>query len=161
MINYVEKGIGLVELLSENGVQVINGQVKHSPLTDEETQALIDNYDPLPLSRQSALERINEQSQNYINSQLEEYPEFERQTWELQRQEALNYQNNPLAETPTINAIASARGIDRVTLINRIITNNVNWRDLAAHVAGIRQGLLDRAWAETDYRIIDQINFEI
>ena len=37
------------------------------------TQALIDNYDPLTHSRSSALLRINEQAQVYIDSQIEDF----------------------------------------------------------------------------------------
>ena len=161
MINYTEKGIGLVELLADKGVVVKNGQVVYSPLTDEETQSLIDNHDPLPTSRQQALERINRQTQAYMDSLTEDYPEFEKATWELQRQEAQAYSNDSAALTPTIDTIALNRGVDRITLINKILTNTNNWSVLAASIAGQRQSLLDQVWTETDYKVIDQIKFEV
>ncbi len=161
MINLQDKHGYIVAEIERQGHSILKINNEWVCSDEAAVQNIIDNYNPLDKARESALERINKQTQAYIDSQMESYPFFEQQTWELQRQEAAAYLLDNTADTPTIDTIANHRGLSRLILIERINTKTESWRDLSAKVAGIRQGLLDQVWTETDYTQIEQINFEI
>lgn len=160
MVNYTEKGVGLVELLLVSGVQIVNGGVRSSLISDEETQHIIDNYDPVEYHRNLAVERITRQAQDYIKANEPVYPESESRIFETQKQEANAYSLDSSAFTPTIDLIAFNRGVDRTVILSNVMSHVIADNELLATVAGKRQKALDDVWAETDYTKIDKINFE-
>jgi len=52
--------------------------------------------------------------------------------------------NNPLALAPDVRAEATTRGLDVITMANRIVTNHEDFRNKEAKIAGIRGKLMDR-----------------
>lgn len=160
MINYTEKGIGLVELLAENGVKVENGKIKESTISDAEAQSIIDNYSPIEYHRNLAVQRITKQAQEYIEANEPVYPDSESRIFETQKQEANAYSLDSSAFTPTVDLIAFNRGVDRTVILSNVMSHVITDNELLATVAGKRQKALDDVWSETDYTKIDKINFE-
>lgn len=159
MITYTEKGFGLIELLEQNGIEVINSRVTYTPLSDDDTQKLIDEYDPVPYSQKQAIQRINEQSQKYIQNIEDEYPEYEKRTWPAQKAEAQAWYLDNSAPTPTLDRIASIRGVEREILILKAYHKSKAYDQFAGDLIGTRQKIEDQILASDNYKFIDSINF--
>jgi len=71
------------------------------------------------------------------------YPVSERDTWEIQRQEALAWQADNAAYIPFINALATARGISVAEHASRILIKAEAYQVAAAAAIGKRQRLED------------------
>ncbi|MBI9080263.1 MAG: hypothetical protein JEY79_11060, partial [Pseudodesulfovibrio sp.] len=78
-----------------------------------------------------------------------EYPQWEVETWTDQEAEALAYQADSAAITPTLDGISAGRGMDKATLVQNVINNAMAWRPLAAYVVGQRLKLKDELDAAT------------
>lgn len=63
--------------------------------------------------KSAKLAEINTKAQAFVNelAHLDETPEFERETWPIQREEAKAWFADRNAETPTIALIAQMRGV--------------------------------------------------
>lgn len=105
------------------------------------------------------LTKINTTAQDFITNQarLNEVPDFEIQTWEQQRVEALAWSDDQAVETPILAAIAEARGIDLDTLRAAALRKAQAFSLLSAHIAGQRQALADRLNQATTVEEVEAI----
>lgn len=102
--------------------------------------------------KSAKLREINQQAQGFIHrlAKLDETPEFERETWSIQREEAKAWIADKSVETPTLATIAQMRGVPLDVLRQKAYEKAVVYQTVAAIVAGQRQAYEDRlAQAET------------
>ncbi len=93
----------------------------------------------------------------WLNEQLQpisaRYSAAERETWELQRQEALSYQANDKAATPMIDTLIHGRDITKQAMVATILHNAKTYRTLVATAMNQAQrwrDAADRALADND-----------
>ena len=72
-----------------------------------------------------------------------EYGETERATWDQQYAEAQALMASPSASVPLLDAMATARGMDKAALAQRIIRNRETWVLISGSVVGQRQRIED------------------
>ena len=80
---------------------------------------IIATYDPLPEAKVDAINRINEQSQSMMDAIELQYPSFEKHTWPAQKIESEGWVADNEFKTPTLDAIALSRGVNREDLIRK------------------------------------------
>lgn len=85
------------------------------------------------------------------------YPDFELQTWEIQRAESLAWNANQTAPTPTIDAMANARGIDRLTYLQKTLAKVQYFQVASAYLVGTRQKYADQAAAAKTQASLDKV----
>lgn len=78
------------------------------------------------------------------------YPPSERESWPVQTEEARRLLDDVEASTPWIDAAASARGLDRVTLAERIIEKATAYAAISGAMTGARQAIEDQIDAAGD-----------
>ena len=78
------------------------------------------------------------------------YPPSERESWPVQTSEAYALLADAQASTPWIDAAASARGLDRVELANRIVAKDAQYRVYSGTLSGVRQRIEDQIDAAGD-----------
>ncbi|MBF6983893.1 hypothetical protein IXK21_11135, partial [Pasteurella multocida] len=87
-----------------------------------------------------------------------ETPEFERDTWLTQRAEAIAWKQNPNSPTPTLESIATNRGVPLDVLREKAYQKSVLFATLSSTIAGQRQKLEDQLMAAQSIEEIEQIN---
>jgi len=97
----------------------------------------------LEKEKQHAMQRINAAYQGELETILADYPEAETKTWDKQEAEARAYQADTTASTPLIDAIATARSMDKAELVSRIIAKADAWIAASGQATGKRQVLED------------------
>lgn len=78
------------------------------------------------------------------------YPEREIASWPQQVREALALQADEAAATPLLDALASARGIDRTDLAARVLTKADAYAQASGAIIGARQRIEDLLDAAAD-----------
>lgn len=78
------------------------------------------------------------------------YPPSERESWPVQTSEAYALLADAQASTPWIDAAATARGLDRVELANRIAAKDSQYRVISGTLSGVRQRIEDQIDAAGD-----------
>ena len=78
------------------------------------------------------------------------YPPSERESWPVQTSEAYALLDDATAPTPWIDAAASARGLDRVELAQRIVAKDAQYRVFSGTLSGVRQRIEDAIDAAGD-----------
>ena len=121
-----------------------------------------DDYHPDPAAALAAakvtkLHEAAAAAQRFIDAVagLDTVPQFERDSWATQGQEAQAWAADHDAPTPILAGIAQARGVPLDTLRERALAKSNAYSALTASVAGQRQALEDRIRAATD---IDALN---
>lgn len=115
------------------------GSVK---ITDEEAQSRTAALNPLTADvLMGALAAQYETRMQVIASG---YPPSERESWPVQVSEARALLADAAAETPWIDAAASARGLTRVELATRIVNKDNAYRVVSGTLTGIRQAIEDQ-----------------
>ena len=111
-------------------------------------------------ARAAKYAQINAAAQAFISAaaELDKVPDFEVKTWERQAAEAEAWAADPAAPTPTLAAIAAARGIDLDDLRGKAIKKARAYSALTAAVAGQRQAYVDQLHAAQTPADIDDIN---
>lgn len=71
------------------------------------------------------------------------YPTSERESWPVQTQEAKALLADANAQTPWIDAAATARNIDRIEIANRIVAKDAQYRVFSGTLSGVRQRIED------------------
>lgn len=71
-------------------------------------------------------------------------PDFERESWKKQEEEARTYQANNAATTPLLDSLAETRGIAKTELVTRIITKADLFATVSGQLIGKRQKLEDQ-----------------
>lgn len=108
----------------------------------------IDEYQELNLVllKKEKLNAINKQAQQFIDeiTNIESTPNFERETWSIQREEAKAWFEGNAEETPTLALIAQARGVPLDVLRQKAYEKAKAYQTVAAIIAGQRQAYEDR-----------------
>ena len=77
-------------------------------------------------------------------------PPSERESWPVQTEEAKTLLADPTAPTPWIDAAATARGVDRLELAQRIVAKDAQYRVISGTLSGVRQRIEDQIDAAGD-----------
>lgn len=78
------------------------------------------------------------------------YPPSERESWPVQTSEAYALVADATASTPWIDAAATARGLDRLELAQRIVAKDAQYRIISGTLSGVRQRIEDQIDAVGD-----------
>ncbi|WP_083024950.1 hypothetical protein [Vreelandella lionensis] len=128
---------------AERQVVVVTRQVV--PFSDEEKAAMLER------AKERALQRVSDGYIAELNAILRDYPDAETKTWDKQESEARAFQADSAAPTPLIDAIATARDMDKAELVQRVIAKADAWIALSGAATGKRQALED-AIADAEMR---------
>ncbi|OSI20411.1 tail fiber assembly protein [Neisseria dumasiana] len=114
----------------------------------------------LAQAKAAKLAEINAAAQSYVCqiAKTDDVPEFERQTWPLQANEALAWEQNPSAPTPLLAQIAADRGCDLDGLRAKALQKAKQFAALSASVAGQRQAYADRLEQAQDVDKVEAIS---
>ncbi len=82
---------------------------------------------------------INEQYTQRMSAVALPYPQYERESWPIQLQEAQSLVADPTAATPWINACAAQRGLECSELALRILAKDAAYRFISGQLTGARQ----------------------
>ena len=85
----------------------------------------------------------------------------EKSTWDLQFKEALNWSKDPLASTPVLDIIGTARGVDLSLLKQKALAKALQYQATVSYIVGRKQAwedMIDRAASEQE---VDSISFDI
>tara|TARA_R100000541_G_scaffold780_3_gene4429 strand:+ start:100 stop:573 length:474 start_codon:yes stop_codon:yes gene_type:complete len=121
---------------------------------------IIATYDPLPEAKVDAINRINEQSQSMMDAIELQYPSFEKHTWPAQKIESEGWFADNEFKTPTLDAIALSRGVNREDLIRKAYEKVTAFNGYAANLAGKRQKIEDDITLSVDLDFICTVKFE-
>lgn len=146
MISYIEKGAGLHEFLTANGVLLENcdgGWIANQPA--ETVNALIDSYNPWPVEKAAKLAEINEWFESAVAQLTAGTTQGERDSWSVQVNEA--YGIRPIA---MLAAMADARGIPVEELIQRVKAKAEAFATYYGAIQGRRDALEDQVKAFPD-----------
>lgn len=114
----------------------------------------------IELQKQSLLDDLNKAADKFVyDILLVEYPDFEVQTFEVQKQEALLWEADPNALTPNVDILAAARGINREVLLQKILDKVTQFTAVAMQVAGQRQKFEDQIKGASTQEELDAITF--
>jgi hypothetical protein len=105
---------------------------------------------PFDELKATALERINAEYSDRTSVIARGYPDYERESWPIQIEEANALLASEDADTPWIDAAAASRGIARLDLAQRIKANDVAYRRIHGALSGIRQALETQVMAVPD-----------
>ena len=83
--------------------------------------------------------RVNDEYTQRMNSVALPYPQYERESWPIQLQEAQALIADPAATTPWIDACAAQRSLDRGELAQRILAKDSAYRLISGQLTGSRQ----------------------
>ncbi|MCK3654924.1 hypothetical protein A4G19_03815 [Pasteurellaceae bacterium Macca] len=100
----------------------------------------------LAQAKANKLADINRQAQVFVDAiaDTNTTPDFERETWQEQANEAKAWKADATSPTPVLETIASARGIPLDILREKAYEKAIGYQLLGATVAGQRQALEDR-----------------
>ena len=93
---------------------------------------------------------VNEQYAQRMNAVALPYPQYERESWPIQLQEAQSLVADPAAATPWIDACAAQRGLERSELAQRILSKDAAYRFISGQLTGARQAHEDAIEALQD-----------
>lgn len=136
-----------VEITVEEHQALLEGQSQGKRIVaDENGYPVLQDPPPLTLDEVKAakLAEINAECDAEIGAIKATYPDTEVMSWDKQEMEARALLADAAAVTPLIDAIASARGLDRVELANRIIANADQFAVASGASIGKRQKLEDQ-----------------
>lgn len=108
-----------------------------------------DQAEQLKQAKAAKLAEINRAAQACIDQAagLDKVPQFEVATWTIQALEAKAWHADNAAATPTLDAIAAARGVPADVLKQKAYEKSVKFEMLTAHIAGLRQAAEDKIYA--------------
>lgn len=103
----------------------------------------------LAQAKAAKLAEINRAAQACIDQAagLNRVPDFEVATWTIQALEAKAWHADNAAATPTLDAIADARGVPVDVLKQKAYEKAIKFEMLTAHIAGLRQAAEDKIYA--------------
>ena len=93
---------------------------------------------------------INEQYAQRISAVALPYPQYERESWPIQLEEAQALVADSAAATPWIDACAAQRGLECSELAQRILAKDSAYRFISGQLTGARQAHEDAIEALQD-----------
>lgn len=149
-----------VEITADEHSALLEGQSQGKRIVaDENGYPVLQDPPPLTLDEAKAakLTEINAACDAEIEAIKVSYPDTEVMTWDKQEMEARALVLDAAADTLLIDSIASARGLDRVELANRIIANADQFATASGASLGKRQALKDEINAATTVEQVEEI----
>lgn len=117
---------------------------KQTWVTDKAKQTIL-QAEQLAEARAAKIVEIGDVAQAFVDNLIKDTaPEFERATYPAQQDDALAWLADNAAKTPTLDAIAKARGVPVEILRKKAADKVVAYRALAASVVGQRQAFEDK-----------------
>ncbi|WP_413614739.1 hypothetical protein MRB56_12590 [Halomonas cupida] len=116
--------------------------------------------DPLEDAKRAACERVRASYEAELSRILSQYSETEQKTWSKQEEEARAFLADPIAGTPLLDAISSARGMAKPELVARIVALADAWILAAGAATGKRQALEEQILVATTMAEVDAIEWE-
>lgn len=114
----------------------------------------------IAFARMNSLRRLNREADFYVRQITQEkYPDFEKQTFELQKQEAKAWEADNTALTPGVDILAASRQVDRTVLLQKILIKVEVFEQLCMSVAGQRQRYKDELYTMEDIDAISAKTF--
>lgn len=143
MINYQNKGDGLIQHLAKNGIMLfwINDVIhceKAEAITDDQVNELIATYNPWPAEKSAKLAEINTWFDAAVGQLTAGTTQSERDSWAVQVNEA--YGIRPVA---MLAAMANARGIELDVLIEKVKQKSELFASYYGAIQGKRDALED------------------
>jgi prefoldin subunit 5 len=149
---------------------VIDSQLNLKGMPDNQIKLLV--YDLktrklIPETTEASLEDLKIQKEAQIrstgNSKLTAlatpYLPQERETWGTQIKEAEAFLQDPTSLTPMLDSLASARGILKADLIEKVIANANLFKQESGSILGTQQKLLDQLSLASTNEEVSQINW--
>ena len=108
------------------------------------------------------LTNLNAAAQAFVDSHsgASQVPDFELATWPLQSTEAQAWAADKSANTPILDGIAAARGLDKDKLKAAALKKALAYSALSAIVAGQRQAIQDQIESAKTKSALDKIKIE-
>lgn len=108
------------------------------------------------------LTKLNAAAQTFVNahSGASQVPDFELATWPLQSTEAQAWAADKSAQTPILDGIAAARGLEKDKLKAAALKKSLAYSALSAIVAGQRQAIQDQIESAKTKSALDKIKIE-
>lgn len=114
--------------------------------------------EPQPEPEPPTIEQVKASLQVHVNGEYTKrmnavalpYPQYERESWPIQLQEAQALAVDPTASTPWIDACAAQRGLERGELAQRILAKDSTYRFISGRLTGARQAHEDAIEALQD-----------
>lgn len=154
MINYIEKGHGLHMFLRSLGIELFekDGIWVQLNSTDDEVNALIQDYNPWTTAKQEKLDEIDADFTVATNALTAGWPEHEIKTWSKQEAEARAYLADSSSFTPMLTNIANQRGLTVQELSTRVIQDADAFTAASGYYVGLRHKARQRvqAFSEND-----------
>lgn len=113
----------------------------------------------LASAKADAQRRVDDEYEAELNAILSDYPNAETKTWDKQESEARAYQADSSAPTPLIDAIATARDMDKAELVQRVIAKADAWIALSGAATGKRQALEDAIASADTFETVEAISW--
>ncbi|EEG08217.1 hypothetical protein [Pseudogulbenkiania ferrooxidans] len=136
---------GLVEIGEDDYIRIRSGGAFH--IVDGEVVAL--PPEPIVLAEllTQRLVDINTHAASLLATLSASYPDGEVQSWAQQTREAEALVADPVASTPLLTAIATARGLTVATLAERVRAKVLSYAVASGQIIGQRQALEDALMA--------------
>lgn len=114
--------------------------------------------EPTPEPELPTIEQVKADLQARVNSEYAQrmsavalpYPQYERESWPIQLQEAQALVADPAAAAPWIGACAAQRGLECSELAQRILAKDSAYRFISGQLTGARQAHEDAIEALQD-----------
>ena len=110
----------------------------------------------------SLIVALKNKADAHSNHALMEYPEVEKNSFAMQKEEAEAWMKDPNAKTPILDAIAKGRKMEKAVLVKKVLRKSAILESLSGTIAGRRQAIMDQldvAKTEDDLkRIEEEIN---
>ncbi|HCU66156.1 MAG TPA: hypothetical protein DF774_10395 [Rheinheimera sp.] len=139
MIQYIEKGYGLHQMLAAQGIELRNVDgvwIANAP--DDQVNQLIADYNPWPPEKATKFAEIDQAFESAVSSLTAGWPQHEIQTWNKQEAEARALVAKPDAPTPMLSTIAATRGLTVPELAQRVIRDADAFTAASANFVGLR-----------------------
>ncbi|MFC1140587.1 hypothetical protein ACFGXH_02950 [Pasteurella multocida] len=169
--DYIVVEVGSESELSGKELVVVNDMPMLVPTRPSECYEWVDGQwvisdekasELLAVAKIKKLKEINHAAQEYVDGIAKTYetPEFERDTWLTQRAEAIAWKQDPNSPTPTLESIATNRGVPLDVLREKAYQKSVLFATLSSTIAGQRQKLEDQLMSAQSVEEIEQISIQ-
>lgn len=141
MIQYIEKGVGLFDFLSENGVELFQldaNWVYRGNKTVEEVNELISSYNPWPIEKRKKMVEINKDFASAVDQLVSGTTSDERNSWAIQEREAAEWIKDNNASIPALNVLAASRGIPVDILAEKVLEKAALYKQYYFTFQGMR-----------------------
>ena len=137
-------------------------QTKIDEFLKEPTNRTVDMTSYVTFIKPILLEKVSAQFEKSMNDVTSSYPEHEQKTWDKQEAQALAYQADNTVATPILDGIVAIRGVDKDTLVLKVIEKAEQFTNLVSAAIGYRQKAEDvivaAATVEDIEAVIEELN---